>query len=134
MRIHHLGIAVESLEQAVPVFELLLGRPPDSREEVGDQKVRVAVFHVGESRIELIEATSPDSPIARFIGKRGPGLHHVALGVENLQASLDNLESRGVRLVDRNPRQGAGGEAMAFLHPSSTSSVLIELVEERSGE
>jgi methylmalonyl-CoA/ethylmalonyl-CoA epimerase len=131
MRIHHLGIAVESLEKAVPVFELLLGRPPDWCEEVEDQKVRVAVFQVGESRIELLEASLPDSPIARFIGKRGPGIHHLALTVENLQKTLNDLDVRGLRLVDRTPRVGAGGELIAFLHPSSTASVLIELLEER---
>jgi methylmalonyl-CoA/ethylmalonyl-CoA epimerase len=130
MRIHHLGIAVESLEKAVPVFELLLGRPPDSREEVEDQKVRVAIFRVGESRIELIEASSPDSPVARFIAKRGPGIHHLTLAVDNLQGTLDDLENRGLRLIDRNPRKGAGGESVAFLHPSSTANVLIELLEE----
>jgi methylmalonyl-CoA/ethylmalonyl-CoA epimerase len=131
MRIHHLGIAVESLEKAVPVFELLLGHPPDSREEVSDQKVRVVVFRVGDIRIELIEASSHDSPIARFIGKRGPGIHHLTLAVDNLRATLDDLEAHGLMLVDRNPRQGAGGESIAFLHPSSTASVLIELLEER---
>jgi methylmalonyl-CoA/ethylmalonyl-CoA epimerase len=131
MRIHHLGIAVESLEKAVSVFELLLGHPPDSTNEVEDQKVRVAVFQVGESRIELLEASSPDSPIARFIGKSGPGIHHLTLTVDNLQKSLDDLEQRGIRLVDRSPRVGAGGESIAFLHPSSTANVLIELLEER---
>lgn len=132
MRIHHLGIAVDSLEKAVPVFELLLGRPPDSREEIDDQEVRVAVFVVGEVRIELIEAISPDSPIARFVRKRGPGIHHLTLAVDNLQGTLDDLESHGLRLIDRNPRRGAEGESIAFLHPSSTVNVLIELLEERN--
>jgi methylmalonyl-CoA/ethylmalonyl-CoA epimerase len=131
MRIHHVGIAVESLEKAVPVFELLLGRPPDSCAKVEDQKVRVVVFQVGESQIELLEASSPDSPIARFIGKRGPGIHHLTLTVHNLQKTLNDLGERGLRLVDRTPRVGAGGESIAFLHPSSTASVLIELLEER---
>lgn len=130
MRIHHLGIAVESLEKAVPVFELLLGRAPDSREKVEDQKVRLAGFQVGETRIELLEATSPDSPIARFIGKRGPGIHHLTLTVDNLQTTLNELDGRGIKLVDRTPRLGAGGESIAFLHPSSTANILIELLEE----
>jgi len=134
MRIHHLGIAVESLEKALPVFELLLGHPPDSMEEVEDQKVRVAVFRVGESRIELLEASSPDSPVARFIDKRGPGVHHLTLAVDDLQGKLDDLEGRGLRLIDRTPRAGAGGELIAFLHPSSTASVLIELLEERNSQ
>jgi methylmalonyl-CoA/ethylmalonyl-CoA epimerase len=130
MRIHHLGIAVESLQSAVPVFETLLGRKPDWEEAVADQKVRVAVFAVGESRIELLEATSADSPVAKFVSKRGPGIHHLALTVPDLARALADLESKGVRLVDREPRVGAGQERMAFLHPSSTSGVLIELVED----
>ena len=130
MRIHHLGIAVESLEKAVPVFELLLGRAPDSREKLEDQKVRIAGFQVGETRIELLEPTSPDSPIARFIGKRGPGIHHLTLTVDNLQTTLNELDGRGIKLVDRTPRLGAGGESIAFLHPSSTANILIELLEE----
>ena len=130
MKIHHLGIAVVSLEKAVPVFELLLGRPPDRTEEVEDQKVRVAVFQVGESQIELLEAISGDSPIARFIGKRGPGIHHLTLTVDNLQKSLGDLAQRGIKLIDSTPRVGAGGESIAFLHPSSTASVLVELLEE----
>lgn len=131
MRIHHLGIAVESLEKAVPVFELLLGHPPDSMDEVEDQKVRVVVFRVGESRIELLEAVSADSPIARFIDKRGPGIHHLTLTVDNLQETLSDFEQQGLRLIDRNPRKGARGDMIAFLHPSSTANVLIELLEER---
>jgi methylmalonyl-CoA/ethylmalonyl-CoA epimerase len=130
MRIHHLGIAVESLQSAVPVFETLLGRKPDWEETVADQKVRVAVFAVGESRIELLEATSADSPVAKFVSKRGQGIHHLALTVPDLARALADLESKGVRLVDREPRAGAGQERMAFLHPSSTSGVLIELVED----
>jgi len=130
MRIHHLGIAVETLEKAVPAFQLLLGRPPDETEEVEDQKVRVAVFQLGESRIELLEAISQDSPIARFIHKRGPGIHHLSLTVENLQRTLGVLEQRGIKLIDSAPRVGAAGESIAFLHPSSTANVLVELLEE----
>jgi methylmalonyl-CoA/ethylmalonyl-CoA epimerase len=131
MKIHHLGIAVESLHAAVPVFEALLGHPPDSEEAVADQQVHVAMFQVGESRIELLEATSPDSPIARFIAKRGPGIHHLTLTVPDLPKSLVELEARGVKLIDRLPRVGAGNARIAFLHPSSTAGILIELVEER---
>jgi methylmalonyl-CoA/ethylmalonyl-CoA epimerase len=130
MKIHHVGIAVESLRVAVPSFERLLGRAPDSEEVVEDQKVRIAMFALGESRIELLEATSPDSPIARFISKRGQGVHHVALTVVNLSGVLAQLEAAGVRLIDRGPRIGAGKERIAFLHPASTAGVLIELVEE----
>jgi methylmalonyl-CoA/ethylmalonyl-CoA epimerase len=131
MKIHHVGIAVESLKAAVPIFESLLGRGPDSEELVEDQKVRIAAFAVGESRIELLEATSQDSAIARFIAKRGQGIHHLTLSVGNLAESLVQLEQKGVRLIDREPRVGAGNERIAFLHPSSTAGVLIELVEEQ---
>lgn len=131
MRIHHLGIAVESLARAVPIFTTLLGRGPDSEEVVDDQKVRVVVFSVGESRIELLEATSPDSAVARFISKRGQGIHHLTLSVDDLAATLAELEQKGIRLVDREPRTGAAQERIAFLHPSSTAGVLVELVEEK---
>lgn len=132
MKIHHLGIAVESLKEAIPIFELLLGAPPGSQEVVPDQKVRVAVFRVGESRIELLEATAADSPVARFIAKGGKGIHHLTLTVPDLTATLARLRGSGVRLIDREPRIGAGGKRIAFLHPSSTAGVLIELVEERA--
>jgi methylmalonyl-CoA/ethylmalonyl-CoA epimerase len=130
MRIHHVGIAVESLRAAVPIFEFLLGKPPDWEEVVEEQKVRVAVFRLGESRLELLEATSGDSAIARFLNRRGQGIHHLTLAVANLPAALKELESGGVRLLDREPRRGAGNERIAFLHPSSTAGVLIELIEE----
>ena len=96
-----------------------------------DQKARAAVFTLGESRIELLEATSPESPIARSIAKRGQGIHHLTLTVPNLETALAELERAGVRLIDRKPRVGAGEERIAFLHPSSTAGVLIELVEEK---
>lgn len=131
MKIHHVGIAVESLQSAVPVFEKLLGRAPDSQEVIADQKVRLAAFELGGPRIELLEATSSESPIARFIEKRGPGIHHLTLTVPNLAEALRRLESDGVRLIDRQPRLGAGKERIAFLHPASTAGVLIELVEEK---
>ena len=130
MKIHHVGIAVASLGQAVPIFEKLLGRPPEPEEVVEEQRVRVSSFSLGESRIELLEATSPDSAIARFIAKRGPGLHHLTLTVPDLAKALAELEASGVRLIDRQPRIGAGNERIAFLHPSSTAGILIELVEQ----
>jgi methylmalonyl-CoA/ethylmalonyl-CoA epimerase len=129
VQIHHLGIAVESLATAVPIFQKLVGKAPDAEESVADQKVRVAAFHVGESSLELLEGTAGDSPIARFIVKRGPGLHHLALRVLDLTQALRKLENDGVRLIDRVPRIGAGGERIAFLHPSATAGVLIELIE-----
>ncbi len=130
MKIHHVGIAVESLQAAVPVFEKLLGAAAGSEETVEDQKVRVAAFRVGESRLELLEATAADSPIARFIAKRGPGIHHLTLTVPNLDDALRRLERDGMRQIDHTPRLGAGNERIAFVHPSSTAGVLIELVEE----
>jgi LAO/AO transport system kinase len=129
-RIHHLGIAVESLATAVPLFEKLLEKAPESEEDVADQRVRVAVFRLGESRLELLEGTSADSPIARFVSKHGQGIHHLTLTVPNLTEALRKLERDGMRLIDREPRVGAGNERIAFLHPSSTAGVLIELIEE----
>jgi LAO/AO transport system kinase len=129
-KIDHLGIAVESLAQAVPIFAKLVGEAPAGEEIVADQKVRVAFFRLGGSRLELLEATDADSPIARFIAKRGAGIHHLALTVPDLADALRQLERDGVRLVDREPRVGAGNRRIAFLHPASTSGVLIELTEE----
>jgi len=131
MKLHHIGIAVGSLAAARPVFEKLLGKPPDSEEVVEEQKVRVAMFQVGESRLELLEATCEDSPLARSLLKRGQGVHHIAVTVEDLAGTLQRLESAGVRLIDRKPRRGAGNKQVAFLHPAGTAGVLIELVEEK---
>ena len=131
MKLHHIGIAVGSLAAAQPVFEKLLGKPPESVEVVEEQKVRVAMFQVGESRLELLEATCEDSPLARSLAKRGQGLHHIALEVEDLAGTLRKLENAGVRLIDREPRRGVGNEQVAFLHPASATGVLIELVEEK---
>jgi LAO/AO transport system kinase len=130
VKIHHVGIAVESLAQAVPIFRKLLGKAPEAEEIVADQKVRVAVFRLGDSRLELLESTAGDSPIARFIAKRGQGIHHLTLTVPDLAEALRKLEIDGLRLIDREPRIGAGHERMAFLHPASTAGVLIELLEE----
>lgn len=132
MKIHHLGIAVPSLRQAVEAFQKLLGRAPDSEEVVEDQQVRVATFRVGETRIELLEATAPDSAVGRFIAKGGHGIHHLTLSVSDLSEKLGELERSGFRLIDRQPRIGAGNARIAFLHPSSTAGVLIELVEEKT--
>ncbi|HUY12493.1 MAG TPA: methylmalonyl-CoA epimerase [Terriglobia bacterium] len=131
-KIHHLGIAVESLAEAVPVFEKLLGQKPSSQEEVADQKVRIAVFSAGESRIELLESTTSDSPVAKFLSRRGPGIHHLTLTVPNLEQALADLKASGFKLVDQAPRTGAAQEKIAFLHPSSTAGILIELLEEKN--
>ncbi len=130
MKIHHVGIAVKSLDEAVAAFRSLTGAEPAAVEEVADQKVRVAMFQLAESRIELLEATAPDSPIARFLEKGGRGVHHLTLTVPDLDQALASLERNGLKLIDREPRIGAGGERIAFVHPSSTAGVLIELVEE----
>lgn len=129
MRIHHVGIAVASLADAVPIFTKLLGRAPCAEEVVEEQKVRVAVFELEQGRIELLEATSQDSPVGRFVAKRGQGIHHLTLTVPNLREALGALEGAGVRPLDREPRSGAGNESIAFLDPKSTSGVLVELVE-----
>jgi LAO/AO transport system kinase len=129
-KIHHVGIAVESLKVSVPIFQKLIGHAPAPEEFVADQKVRVASFQLGGARVELLEGTSPDSPIAKFIDKRGQGVHHIALSVGDLRVTLKRLESDGVRLIDRVPREGADNELIAFLHPSSTGGILIELVKE----
>lgn len=130
MKLHHLGIAVESLATALPIFEKVLGKPPDSQQTVAEQKVRVAVFELEGARIELLEATEEESPVGKFIRKRGPGIHHLTLQVSRLAEKLLELERNGIQLVDREPRRGAGNTRVAFLHPRSTSGVLIELVEE----
>jgi methylmalonyl-CoA/ethylmalonyl-CoA epimerase len=126
-RIEHVGIAVKNLEASVATYEALLGTPCYAVEEVTDQMARTAFFRIGETKIELLESTSPDGPIAKFIEKRGEGIHHIALAVDDVAASLSDLERRGVRAVDHRPRQGAEGLDIAFLHPRSTNGVLVEL-------
>jgi len=128
-KIDHLGIAVHSIEAAMPLYTGMLGLDLHEIEEVEDQKVRTAVFPVGESRIELLEPTSPDSPVAKFLEKRGEGIHHVALGVQDVAAALARLKAEGARLIDEAPRKGAGGAMIAFVHPKSTGGVLLELCQ-----
>lgn len=127
--INHLGIAVTSLAQARKFYENL-GMEIHGEESVETEKVKVAMVPCGESRIELLEATSDDSPIAKFIAKRGEGLHHVALHVDNLQAAVDKLKASGARLVSDDIKIGAGGHLYIFVHPQSTGGVLLELVQE----
>lgn len=129
MRIDHIGIATNGIEEAAAVYRDALGVQVTETEEVSGQKVRVAMLPIGESRLELLEATSDDSPISKFLDKRGPGVHHIALRVENIRGMLADLKSKGARLIDEEPRAGAGGCLVAFIHPSSTGGVLIELVE-----
>ncbi|HEX3143468.1 MAG TPA: methylmalonyl-CoA epimerase, partial [Pyrinomonadaceae bacterium] len=117
------------IEQMASIYRDALGLNVVETEEVASQKVRVAMLPVGESRIELLEATAADSPISKFLAKRGPGIHHVAFNVDDIRAALAELKSKGARLIDEEPRTGAGGCLVAFIHPSSTGGVLIELVE-----
>ena len=128
-KVSHIGVAVKDLERAKEVFRTL-GLEVEGEEVVEDQKVKVAFIPVGETRIELLEATSPDSPVARFIEKRGEGVHHLALGVDNVEAMLEELKAKGVRLVDEKPRKGAHNTLIAFLHPKSTGGLLLELCQE----
>ena len=129
--IEHLGIAVKSLEEAIPYYENILGLKCYSIEEVADQKVKTAFFKVGQTKIELLEPTSEDSTIAKFIEKRGEGIHHMSFAIEDGVANaLAEVEAKGVRLIDKAPRKGAEGLNIAFLHPKSTCSVLTELCED----
>ncbi len=129
--IEHLGIAVKSLDEAIPYYENILGLKCYSIEEVADQKVKTAFFKVGQTKIELLEPTSEDSTIAKFIEKRGEGIHHMAFAIEDGVANaLAEVEAKGVRLIDKAPRKGAEGLNIAFLHPKSTCSVLTELCED----
>lgn len=129
MKIDHIGIATNGIEEAAAAYRDALGIQVTETEEVSGQRVRVAMLPIGESRIELLEATSADSPISKFLAKRGPGIHHIALRVDDIRARLADLKSKGARLIDEEPRTGAGGCLVAFIHPSSTGGVLIELVE-----
>ena len=124
--IDHIGIAVFRLDDAIPFWRDILGIPLHDIEIVEDQLVRTAVFVAGPNRIELLEATSPESPIARFLAKRGEGIHHLALATGDVGGTLDSLRAAGCRLVDDAPRPGAGGASIAFVHPGSTHGVLLE--------
>lgn len=128
--IEHLGIAVKSLETAIPYYEEILGLKCYSIEEVADQKVKTAFFKIGQTKIELLESTSPEGTIAQFIEKRGEGIHHIAFATTGVQKALEEAESKGVRLIDKAPRKGAEGLNIAFLHPKSTMGVLTELCED----
>ncbi|MBD3289218.1 methylmalonyl-CoA epimerase [candidate division KSB1 bacterium] len=128
-RIDHIGIAVRDLEQQVKLYSEVFGLKCEGTEEVPDQKVNVAMFPVGEVRIELLQPTTDDSPVAKFLEKNGEGVHHIAYLVEDLESNLKSIEEKEVRLIDREPRTGAGGHKIAFLHPKSTFGVLTELCE-----
>jgi len=130
--IEHLGIAVNSLDEAIPYYESILGIKCYAIEEVRDQKVKTAFFQIGQTKIELLESTDPEGPIGKFLEKRGQGIHHLAFAVEGIEESLDELAEKGVQLIDKKPRKGAEGLDIAFLHPKSTFGVLTELCENKN--
>jgi methylmalonyl-CoA epimerase len=129
MKINHLGIATKSIEEALKFWQDSLGLENVHTEIVEEQKVRVAMLPIGESRVELLEPTSEDSPISKFLEKRGGGIHHIAIEVENIEESLAKLKSNGAKLIDETPRIGAEGCLIAFVHPQSTNGVLLELTQ-----
>jgi methylmalonyl-CoA epimerase len=129
VKIDHLGIAVRSIDQALKLYAEQLGLDVSMRENVAVEKVNAAMLPVGESRIELLEATEPDSVIAKFIEKRGEGIHHIAMTVPDLNAAVERLKASGARILNE-PRKGAGGHLYSFVHPSSTGGVLLELIQE----
>ena len=124
--IEHIGIAVNSLEESFPYYENVLGLKCYAVEEVADQKVKTAFFLVGETNIELLESTDPEGPIGKFLANKGPGIHHLAFAVDDVDLALKQAEEKGVRLIDKQPRKGAEGLRIGFLHPKSTHGVLTE--------
>jgi methylmalonyl-CoA/ethylmalonyl-CoA epimerase len=131
VKIEHIGIAVESIDEMVSYYRDGLGLEYGGEEVVEEQKVRVAFFGIGESSIELLEPTSEDSPIAKFLAKRGPGIHHIAVRVENIDEALKQHQANGARLIDNEPRTGAHNMRIAFVHPKSTGGVLVELCQKQ---
>ncbi|MDD2283102.1 MAG: methylmalonyl-CoA epimerase [Eubacteriales bacterium] len=130
-KIDHLGIAVEDLEVAVQLYRDTLGLEYAGEETVAEQKVKTAFFPLGESSIELLAPTDPDSPVAKFIAKRGAGIHHIAFRVDDVAKAIEELTARGVRMIDTVPRDGAHGAKIAFIHPKSTPGVLVELCQRK---
>lgn len=128
-KINHVGIAVKSLDEALPFYRDNLGMALEGIEEVAGQQVRVAMLEIGESKVELLEPTAPDSPVARFLEKNGPGIHHIAYEVADIEAAIARLEGEGARMIDRTPRGGAHGALIAFIHPKSSNGVLTELCQ-----
>ena len=133
-KIEHLGIAVKSLETSIPLFEQLLNTPCYKTEEVATEGVNTAFFQTGESKIELLEATRDESPIAKFLAKKGEGIHHIAFAVENIEAEMKRLQALGFELLNETPKKGADGKLVCFLHPRGTNGVLIELCMDAPSE
>ncbi len=134
IRLEHIALAVEDLEAAVALYSAILGHEEAGREEVASEGVRIAFFEAGESRIELLEAMTEDSVVGRFLARRGPGLHHIALEVADIDAALARCKAAGLETIGEAPRVGAGGRRVAFLRPGSTGGVLVELSEATSGD
>jgi len=132
--IEHIGIAVKSIDEALPFYENVLGLKCYNIEEVADQKVRTAFFMIGQTKIELLESTDPEGPVGKFIEKRGEGMHHIAFAVDQIEDKLRKAEAAGIRLIDSTPRKGAEGLSIAFLHPKSTFGVLTELCEDKNSK
>ncbi|MBU2647096.1 methylmalonyl-CoA epimerase [bacterium] len=130
-KIDHIGIAVTSLDEAIPFYEKALGLKCQHVETVVSQKVKTAFFHVGEVHIELLEPTDPDSPVAKFLAKNGPGVHHIAFAADDVAIQLNQAKEAGCRLINESPIDGAGGKKVAFLHPKSTFGVLTEFCSEK---
>jgi methylmalonyl-CoA/ethylmalonyl-CoA epimerase len=128
--IEHIGIAVKNLDESIKYYEDVLGLKCYEIEEVKDQKVKTAFFKIGDTKIELLESTDPEGPIGKYIEKKGEGIHHIAFAVDGIKDALKEAEDKGVRLIDEEPRKGAEGLNIAFLHPKSTHGVLTELCEE----
>jgi len=131
-KIEHLGIAVKSIDDSLKTFETLLGSACYKIEEVESEGVKTAFIQVGESKIELLEATNPESPIAKYLEKKGPGIHHIAFDVENIEKEIERLTDEGFTLIHTTPKDGADNKKIAFLHPKSTESILVELCQEKS--
>lgn len=129
--IEHIGIAVKNLDESIKYYEDVLGLKCYAVEEVADQKVKTAFFKVGQTKIELLESTEPDGPIGKYIEKRGEGIHHIAFSVNDLPGALKEADEKGIRLIDKEPRKGAEGLNIAFLHPKSTNGVLTELCSDK---
>jgi methylmalonyl-CoA/ethylmalonyl-CoA epimerase len=129
--VDHIGIAVSNLDEALELYTDTFGLELQGTEVVEEQKVKVAFLPIGDTEIELLESTDPEGPIAKFIEKRGQGIQHIALRVEDIDAALDRMRAKGIRLIDEKPRYGAGGARIAFLHPKATGGVLIELCERK---
>lgn len=130
-KIEHLGIAVKSISESLSVFESLLGAKCYKVEEVVSEGVKTAFIQVGESKIELLEATNPDSPIAKYLEKKGPGIHHIAFDVEDIHVEIERLTNEGFQLIHASPKDGADNKLIAFLHPKSTEHILVELCQEK---